>query len=405
MTSGESVEPDVATVVSDKDIAAFAGIQADDTGTATFQRFQWQAKLAVRSWLQLLTNAALVAVVCEHVEDLVVVETAGFRFAQLKTRDKGSWSAPKICASQHAIHRLAQSYLLAEGAGIADLSRFEVWLEGPPSEDKETTKFFEDPTAATTATKAKIREFGLTTLKVGRFLERLSVHCHQPPRQAIDAVVIRTIGALWPALTLAAAERLYDDLLSAAESAQAAEPASQSLMEALSAAYPEPAESPVWEPVALKLLTRGQLAAMCPPLPADSNLDLFERAATGEASMLELKLARAGATTTTIQSALLARADADVFATQGRASGVMTVTAEKALDTRVLTTAGSLVAVAASTAAAVRRPAELIYHSLMSNAANTSALDVDSLYRKDHRLILGHLCSISDQCRFSWGMS
>jgi hypothetical protein len=121
--------------------------------------------------------------------------------------------------------------------------------------------------------------------------------------------------------------------------------------------------------------------------------------------MLELKLARAGATTTTIQSALLARADADVFATQGRASGVMTVTAEKALDTRVLTTAGSLVAVAASTAAAVRRPAELIYHSLMSNAANTSALDVDSLYRKDHRLILGHLCSISDQCRFSWGMS
>lgn len=69
MTSGKPVEPDVASVLNNEVIAAFARIAADDTGTATFQRFQWQAKLAVRSWLQLLTNAAMVAIVCEHIED------------------------------------------------------------------------------------------------------------------------------------------------------------------------------------------------------------------------------------------------------------------------------------------------------------------------------------------------
>jgi hypothetical protein len=405
MTSSEPAEPSVDSPVGDDEIAAFAGIQADDTGTATFQRFEWQAKLAVRAWLQLLTNAAMLAVVCEHLEDLAIVETTGFRFAQLKTRDKGSWSVAKICEKDHAVHRLATSYLLAESAGIVHLSRFEVWLEGPPSEARETTAFFADPTSATAATKRKIREFGLNGVKLGDFLERLSIHCHQPHRQTIDAVVVRTIGALWPALTMDEVEHLYEALLSAAESAQGAEPPPLSMMEALSAARSEPTKNSVWDPVALKLLLPARLRALCPPLSADGVEDLLARAATGEASLLELKLARGGASTGTIQSALLARADADVFATKGRASGVITAVAEDALDTRLLSVAGSLAAVAASTAGTIQRPAEFIYHSLLGNAANTAALDVDNLYRRDHRLIVGHLCGVSDQCRYGWGVT
>ncbi|OJZ73047.1 hypothetical protein BRW65_14225 [Mycobacterium paraffinicum] len=391
--------------MGDDEIAAFAGIQADDTGTATFQRFEWQAKLAVRAWLLLLTDAAMLAVVCEHLEDLAIVETTGFRFAQLKTRDKGSWSTAKICAKHHAVDRLATSYLAAEAAGIVHLSRFEVWLEGPPSEERETTAFFADPTSATAAIKRKIREFGLNGAKLSDFLERLSIHCHQPHRQTIDAVVIRTIGALWPALTMGEVEHLYEDLLSVAESAQRAELPPLNMMEALRAAQSEPVKSSVWDPVALKLLLPAQLRAVCPPLSADGIGDLLTRAAAGEASVLELKLARAGATTSTIQSALLARADADVVATKGRASGVITDVAEDALDKRLLTMAGSVAAVAASTAGTIQRPAEFIYHSLISNAANTAALDVDNLYRRDHRLIVGHLCGVSDQCRYGWGMT
>ena len=121
--------------------------------------------------------------------------------------------------------------------------------------------------------------------------------------------------------------------------------------------------------------------------------------------MLELKLVRAGASEATVLAALLVRAEADVAATGARAAGSMTDLAEIALDSRILDSANSLASLAASIGSAVQRPAEHIFHSLMSNVANTAALDVDSLYNRDHRLVVGHLCSVSDQCRFGWGVS
>ena len=104
-------------------------------------------------------------------------------------------------------------------------------------------------------------------------------------------------------------------------------------------------------------------------------------------------------------SALFARADADVAATQARASGAMTVGNEAALDTRLLDAAGSTATLATSNGTTLQRPAEHIFHSLMANVANTASLDVDGLFDGDHRLIVGHLCSVSDQCRFGWGVS
>jgi hypothetical protein len=400
MTSSGPVEP----TVDEDAIAAFAAIQSDDTGTDTFQRYAWQAKLAVLTWLRVLDDTGVIAVVCEHVEDLAVVETTGFRFAQLKTRDKGSWSVAKICAQGHAVNRLATSYLLAEAAGIASQSRFEVWLEGPPSEDRDTTLFFTDPSSATAATKTKIRAFGLTGGKLTDFLKRLSVHCHRPSRQTIDAVIIRTMGASWQALTVSEIEHLYEALLAVAISAQAAQAPSVSLMEALQAAQLEPMNASLWEPVELKLLSLEQLKALCPPLATAGLKELLARAAQGEASMLELKLIRAGASTDTVQAAVLARAEADVIATKGRASGLIAQASESALDRRILSMAGSLVAVAASNATTIQRPAEFIFHSLMTDVANTAALDVENLYERDHRLIVGHLCGISDQRRYGWGV-
>jgi hypothetical protein len=405
MTASESVESSVDSVIGDDEITAFAGLQGDETGSTTFQRFKWQAKLAVRTWLQALTNAGVLAVVCEHVEDLTVVEATGFRFAQLKTRDKGSWSAAKICEKGHAISRLVASYLLADAAGIVADCRFEVWLEGPPAEAQETTSFFADPSSATAATKTKIREFGLTGAKLVDFLERLSIHCHQPSRQTIDAVVIRTIGALWPALSMHQAELLYEALLDVAETAQAAEPASVGMMNALSAARSEPVGSGVWGPIVLKLLTLVKLKALCPPLGADGVEELQARVTAGQASMLELKLVRGGASNDTIQSALMARADADIVLTKGRASGVVTADLQGTFEVRLLSMAQSAAAVATSSAASIQRPAEFIYHSLMINVANTAALDVENLYGSDHRLIVGHLCGVSDQCRYGWGMT
>ncbi|MCV7144646.1 dsDNA nuclease domain-containing protein [Mycobacterium riyadhense] len=405
--SSDSVggEGDSFAPIESEAVAAFAGISSDDTGTTTFERFQWQAKLAVRSWLGMLAGDGTLAVLCEHVEDLAFVEASGFCFAQLKTRDRGSWSVAKICEKGHAVDRLAASYDLADAAGIVDRSRFEVWLEGPPSEAKETTDFFNDPTSATSITKKKIRDFGLKGVKLDDFLERLSVRCHQPARSCIDAVVIRLLGAIWPALTMDQLERLYESLLLAAESAQSATALPPSVRAAMRAAQVNPMEDGVWDPIASKSLTEDQLRAICPPLPADTDQELLARAATGEATVLELKLVRAGAREATVRNALVARADADVAATTARASGVMTADSERSLDLRLLDTAHSIASLAASSGVTMQRPGEHIFHTLMSNAANTAALDLDRLYNRDHRLLVGHLCTVSDQCRFGWGVS
>jgi hypothetical protein len=396
---------DASEPVGPEQLAAFVGLTSDDTGVSTFVRFRWQSKLAVRAWLRILADAGTLAVVCEHVEDLAIVEAAGFRFAQLKTRDKGSWSAAKICEGGHAIERLVASYKLADEAGIAVVSRFEVWLEGPPSEQKSTTDFFAEPTSAFEDIKKKIRAFGITGTKLADFLQRLTIRCHQPARQSVDAVNIRLIGAVWPALSMQQVETLYKTLLQAAESAQAASEPPPSVRSAMEAARANPTADDAWDSIANQTLTEQQLRSLCPPLPADTDHDLLARAASGEASVLELKMVRAGASEATVHAALLARAEADVAATSARASGAMTGAAESALDSRVLDSAGSLASLAASNGSTLRRPAEHIFHSLMSNVINTAAMDVDSLYSRDHRLIVGHLCSVSDQCRFGWGVS
>lgn len=406
MSGDSEVGVDDADAAStDATLVAFAQMPNDPTGIGTFQRFRWQAKLAVRAWLQVLAGAVTVAVVCEHVEDLAIVEVTGFRFAQLKTRDKGSWSASKICASGHAIERLVASYKHAEAAKIVALSRFEVWLEGPPSEDKDTTAFFANPAGATEAIKRKIRGFGLTGRKLSDFLSRLTVHCHQPARQSVDAVNVRAIGAIWPALPMQQVEALYEKLLAVAEAAQSASEPPASVRNVLMNARGNPGTAAVWEPIISQSLTREQLQSLCPPLPTDSNEDLIARAAAGDASILELKLVRAGANPATVKQALLARADSDIAATSARAAGSMTPVDEAALDQRLIGSATSLAALASSNGSTQSRPAEFVFHSLMSNTANTAALDVDGLYNRDPRLIVGHLCGVSDACRYGWGVS
>ena len=396
---------DADTSLTSAALAAFTRLPSDPTGTLTFQRFVWQAKLAVRAWLRVFAGVGTIAVVCEHVEDLAIVEATGFRFAQLKTRDKGSWSAAKICESGHAIERLVASYKLADEAGIVGLSHFEVWLEGPPSEQKSTTTFFADPTSATEDIEKKIRGFGITGAKQTDFLKRLTIRCHQPARQSIDAVNIRLVGAVWPALSMQQVEKLYETLLQAAEAAQSASEPPASVRSAMHGARVNPGATGAWDPIARQSLTEQQLRSLCPPLPAATDQNLLARAAAGEATVLELKLVRAGASDATVRAALLARAEADVAATSARASGSMTETSENALDSRLLDSANSLASLAASNGSTFQRPAEHIFHSFMSNVANTAALDVDSLYNRDHRLVVGHLCSVSDQCRFGWGVS
>jgi hypothetical protein len=189
-----------------------------------------------------------------------------------------------------------------------------------------------------------------------------------------------------------------------AEAAQGATTTHPQIMATLSAAQADRTNNESLQPIASKSLTVAHIRALCPPLPTDTDQDLLVRAATGEATLLELKLTRAGASDDTIQSALLARAAAEVVATEGRASGSITVALEDAFVSRLLALAHAIASSAAAAGTALSRPGEYIFHTLMGSPANTAALDVDEIYRRDPRLVVGHLCGVSDQCRYGWGM-
>ncbi len=106
-----------------------------------------------------------------------------------------------------------------------------------------------------------------------------------------------------------------------------------------------------------------------------------------------------------MRQALLARAEADAAAAGARAAGYMDREIESKLEARLLSTALSMTALSQLSAPTQSRPGEFVFHQLMGQAANTGALDVDGPYNRDHRLVVGHLCSVSDQCRFDWGTS
>lgn len=121
---------------------------------------------------------------------------------------------------------------------------------------------------------------------------------------------------------------------------------------------------------------------------------------------MELKLIRAGAGKETVKAAIRDRADADIAATLAR-TGSVDDDAFGALDQRLLGMASSIANLAAlggSPGATPARPAEHIYSTLMSRPADLTAVDATSVFDGDHRLVVGHLCNLSDQCHFRMGI-
>ena len=385
-------------------VPAFTGLPSDPTGIDTFERYRWQARLAVLTWLSSLGPTGPIAIVAEHVEDLVVVESDLFRFAQLKTRDRGSWSAAKICGTGHAISKLVASYNTAKTAGLLDLSQFEVWLEGPPATDPKTKTFFADPTKAHADIKTKIRDMGLKGVALTDFLSRLRIHCQQPSRATIDAVALRAIGAAWPHMPHHQIMDLYEKLLELATAAQAASEPPAVVRAAIAAGRLDPTELALWAPISAQVMLGQHLAALCPPLPSATNAELLERAAASETTLLELKLVRAGASPQTISKAISVRAAADIAQTVAVASGRVDDNDVDRLAERVLSLADAVAHLATLDPAKAPAPAEHVFNELMSRP-DVASTDVARIFEGDHRLVVGRLCGLSDECRFSWGHS
>jgi hypothetical protein len=383
----------------------------------TFARYVWQAKQAVRQWLTCLAHTGGPHfIVCEHIEDVLVVYPDRLRFLQLKTRDRGSWSAANMC--DHGIDSLARSYTVARNAGLHDRACFELWLEGPIGATRDTASFVGHPADASGPIRDKIVTKGIQRRWLDDFLDRLVIHSDQPARAHIDAKAIREMGALWPSLSMPGLEQVYQRLLDAAMAAQRAEPAPAVLTHVRAAQSAlRPARAPelsstaanedALAAISAQILSKEALLALTPPLPGESVEDLLARMSAGStASMLELKMMQAGASRHTIERAQVLRAEADVrrqllLAGSAGAEIDLEALAERVLMVAEATADGVALSAAANPVAAARS-AEVIAAHLLSQPDILGRLDRAGLFDGDGLTMYGFLSHLSDLCRFNW---
>jgi hypothetical protein len=410
--SADSSEPTVIPVETGEKTEALLSLPSDPSGAKTFARYRWQAKTAVLRWLGCLAPGdAPVGVVCEQVDDVTLVYPDRLVFQQLKTRDRGSWSATKVCSKKGGLDALIRSYNATQSEGLHVLSTFELWLEGPMSEVRATVAFFGTPSTASKELRIMLVARGLPRKNVDDFLFRLSIKADAPSRGTIDAVLHQSVGALWPSLTHPETELIVERLVAAAEAAQEHSAPTVTVVLQLRAArawQATPSDDPpdATKAAVPQLLSRGALAALTPPRPDESTDDLLQRLARGEGtSAMELKLRRAGAIDTTIERAKDWRARTEIRRQELLASGDSAEKLLRALEDRVL-----MVGQATATKARLQmtnpvvaaRPAEYISSQLLGNPSSLATLDHDSLMGGQALLVYGLLCQVSDECRFGW---
>jgi hypothetical protein len=396
-------------------LASLAQADTDTTGVKTFERYVWQAKQALRQWLTcLLEHDGPLLVVCEQVEDVALVYSERVRFLQLKTRDRGSWSALAMC--DHGIDALVRSYTAARAAGLHERATFELWLEGPISDLAETVAFAASPAGAGKAVRTKITGLGLKRAWLDDFLQRLVVHPDQPTRAHIDAKVVWELSAIWPMLPRSDIDLVYERLLAATAAAQAAAARPATIQAHLAAAQPyirrdlpEPGEpgGAAIDSIRNQVLSHAMLVALTPPLPGESVEQLLNRMSGGSAaSMLELKMRSAGARTQTIRLTQELRADMEVERQLLLASREKAEADLEQLEVRLLivanATATKVALSAAANPASAARPAEVIAADLLSRPADLGQCDRGSVFGGDGQLIYGYLGHLSDRCRFPW---
>ena len=378
----------------------------DTTGTETLERYMYQCKVAVQRWLGTLILDVECHIVCEFVDDVTLVTGREIKFAQVKTRDRGAWTASRVQKSGGGLDALIRSYNLAKAAGYFALVRLELILEGPAGPDQDTRSFFDNPLDATERQRKKLMELGLQIADTDDFLSRLTITPQYHARQSIDAVSLRMLMAIAPGHS-ATIETTYDLLLQRVIAAHLG-----------LAAQANPDSPMVLQPrVGLEApsvlethaLSRSELLILLPPTPrhAAQQRALLEAANGGALGMtaLEFKLRLAGADERTIGWAKGRRAEASAALAGRAALSDETDDPFATLRPRLLEHAEGVVADIVATAspnAVKNQPANAIWGRLVQQVGTLGGLDSEGVFDRDGSTVLGYLCDLSDQCLFAW---
>ena len=381
----------------------------DTTGTQTLERYIYQCKVAVQRWLATLPLDSECHIVCEFVDDITFVTDTEIIFAQVKTRDRGAWTASRVLESSGGMDALVRSYNLAKSAGYRGAVYFELILEGPAGADQDTRRFFDNPLAATERQRQKLVNLCLAPDDTEDFLSRLTVTPQYHARQSIDGVTLQMLMAIAPGHS-ASIQTTYDNLLQQAISAH------------LGLAAQADHDSPlVLQPrtgtdtpsiLETHALSRSRLLALLPLTPSlvAEQRELIEAVNSGALTMtnLELKLRVAGAADNTVRRAKERRAEASTALMSRPVLGPEPDSPVTTLRERLLEHAEGVVADIVATAAleATRiQPADAVWGRLVQQIGTLGELDREGVFEGNGSKVLGYLCELSDQCHFLWRRS
>ncbi|MDE0498391.1 MAG: dsDNA nuclease domain-containing protein [Acidimicrobiaceae bacterium] len=377
----------------------------DTTGTQTLQRYIYQCKVAVQQWLRTLAQSTECYIVCEFVDDVTTVIEDCITFAQVKTRDRGAWTASKVLQRGGGIDALVRSHNHAKSAAHCEDIRFQLILEGIAGADRSTQALFDNPTQATDYQRQQLVGLGLDPADTDDFLERLTITSNYHARSSIDAVSLQIIATVAPGHS-ATIEATYNKILDCAIAAHLgladqANPDSPLVLQPRVA----PGTPSSFEEHAL---TRTKLLELLPPSPklAVEQLELIEKATDGSLAMtrLELKLRAAGASERTVQGAIARRANASAIIANRTSIADEADSAVTDLGERLLEYAEGVTAdiIAVAQPDVRQQPASAIFGRLLQQTLNLGNLDEERLLSGHGDTVLGYLCELSDQCRFSW---
>ncbi|MCT9112821.1 DUF4297 domain-containing protein [Streptomyces mirabilis] len=192
----------------------------DDTGSATEERFTYQAQVALRGVLEMLAGGGVVHVTCEHFEDVLVAragdtvagDVALWDFQQIKSREKqDSWTLSKVLRSKALASLLRTHRALQEHRDLPYV--LTVGVEGPLSSEADVRAVAQGRGGDSAERLGRIaRYLDADAAETAEFLRLVRIE-ELPDRYELERRNRDVFFALAPHLRVGEVEVLHADLL------------------------------------------------------------------------------------------------------------------------------------------------------------------------------------------------
>ncbi|GBE39844.1 hypothetical protein BMS3Bbin08_02476 [bacterium BMS3Bbin08] len=385
-------------------------IAPDDSGSDTFDRYLYQAKVIFPFFLSCALGGPEISIIPEHIEDVLIeYPNNQWSFKQIKSRDGsvGYWTLSDLASKDSA--PLKSLYRSFEVSSDVDAT-YELLLEQPlsPSGDVKlllTPEGRSDDKLIKNVSKAlKIKK---SDCKI--FLSKIRIFPSLPARKHIDAVNISLIQTLNKNLTGNKIENIYSSALN--EIVRAMRGKSPGISWPSYIRHPFSISDRKIKLVDAKHITYKKCSSIIGIKDKKPTL-LLERVLNPKLpppTALESKLIKGGATEEIVSDAKMLRANAVMHEAEVLSRDLYSSSSGLSDDSEFQNVQNRLIVRTNATVAhnyKKDRPAIDIWNDLIGHLqSNSSQFDPNSLFEQDVFLLMGEICEISDQCITNWGIA